>query len=267
MQRLSRLCAVLLTLLGTLSSVYAACPEPKLTPPEKVSLASDTVLIVTHATAMHDPRFSTKYGLDTLIQFAKKRKIPVIYLVDESPLRQYFMEDCEPTHWVKSIDGEVLFNAPASHVYLAGGHVELCLSRTIHDLIYQASKRSFRRIQFTYVMDAIYSNGKTIDESDPFYKDFSWFMGIVTFGRPGGEAWPKMNLLEATGVIKTLEDDYRYLRGLLPNWQRTFSKAHRIELQMDNFATQVLQPGEGFMAPTVKFHFIDSADLLEQPGF
>lgn len=258
---------LILSLLCSASLAQAACRDPVFTPPEKVKLASDAVLMVTHATAMHDPRFSTKYGVDTLIQFAKKRKIPVIYLVDESPLRQYFMEDCEPTYWVKSIDGEVPFNTPVNHVYLAGGHIELCLSRTIHDLIYQASKRSFRRIQFTYVMDAIYSNGKTIDESDPFYKDFSWFMGIVTYGRPGGEAWPKMNLLEATGVIKTLEDDYRYLRGLLPHWERTFSRAHRIELQMDDLAPQVLQKGEGFMAPTVKFHFIDSADLLEQPGF
>lgn len=241
----------------------SACREPTFTPPEKISLVSDTMLIVTHATSVHDPRFSTKFGLDTVIRYAKSKQIPVIYLVDDSPLKQYFMEDCEPTHWVKSIDGEVLFNAPVRHIYLAGGHMELCLSRSVHDLLYQASQRQFRRLELTYVMDAIYSNGKTIQETDPFYKDFSWFLGIIAYGRPGGEQWPKLNLLEATGVIKTIEHDYLYLKDLLPRWDRTFTAAHRIELQMNEFATQVLQAGSGFMPPTVKFRFIDSADLLQ----
>ncbi|MBU3723918.1 MAG: hypothetical protein FGM18_00195 [Burkholderiaceae bacterium] len=252
-----------LGLLCLMPMAQAACQEPIFTPPDQVRLTSDTVLIVTHATSAHDPRFSTKFGVDTVIDFAKSKNIPVIYLVDEGPLRQYFMGDCEPTYWVKSIDGEVLFNAPVQHIYLAGGHVELCLSRSVHDLIYQAAKRPFRRLELTYVMDAIYSNGKTISESDPFYKDFSWFLGIIAHGRPGGEQWPKLNLLEATGVIKTIENDYRYLSELLPHWERTFGKDHRIELQMNNLATRVLQAGAGFRPPTVKFHFIDSADLLQ----
>jgi hypothetical protein len=111
-------------------------------------------------------------------------------------------------------------------------------------------------------MDGIYSNGKTINESDPFYKEFMQFMGAVTFGRPGGERWPKLNLLEAIGIIKNIENDYRYLQELLPRWDSTFPKDYRVELQLDDFELRVLQPGGGFSPPRLKFHFVDSVDSL-----
>ncbi len=240
----------------------AGCSEPIFTAPQEVKLAGDKVMIVTHASSVFDPRYSTKYGVDAAIKWAKEKKIPVVYLADESPISSYFMEDCSPSYWVRSIDGDVVFEVKAKDVFLVGGHVELCLSRSIHDILYQASKRQQQSMTLTYFMDGIYSNGKTINESDPFYKDFMQFMGAVTFGRPGGERWPKLNLLEATGIIKNIENDYRYLQELLPRWDRTFPKDYRVELQLNDFELRVLQPGGGFSAPRLKFHFIDSADSL-----
>lgn len=240
----------------------AGCTEPKFTDPSTLQIRAKEVLVVTHASNVFDPRYATKYGLDNLVRFAKEKKIPVVYLADDSPIQTYFAEDCSPDHWVKSIDGDINFLVDVEHIYLAGGHVELCLSRSIHDLLFQAAQRGRRNLTVTYVMDAIYSNGKTVDEADPFYKDFTSFLSVVTYGRPGGERWPKLTLLEATGVIKRLDWDYMYLKELLPRWDRTFGEDYRVELQMDEFETRVLRPGIGFGAPTIKFHFVDSADLI-----
>lgn len=240
---------------------FAACPGPVLTPAKQLELKAESALIVTHASALYDPRHSTKYGLDTAVTHAKQKKVPVIYLVDDSPARYAMMDDCEPSYWIRSVDGEVDFSVDVKHLILAGGHMELCLSRSAHDLIEQAAKRSQKELKVSYVMDAIYSNGKTISETDPFYRDFHWFMEIVNYGRPGGEQWPKLNLLETTGIIKSIENDYLYLRELLPRWDRTFSKDTRVELKMDDFPSRVLQRGSRESA-RVQFHFVSSADLL-----
>lgn len=260
----SHLCRVVaaLVLFSGVSLTYAACPEPRFTNPKQIQIKGESALIVTHASSAFDPRYATKAGLDAIIQFAKERKIPVVYLVDDSPIKTYFFEDCAPDYWVKSIDGDVEFSVDVNHIYLAGGHAELCLSRSIHDLLYQAAKRTKRSLNITYVMDAIYSNGKTIHETDPFYRDFTEFMGVVTYGRPGGERWPKLTLLEATGIIKRPDWDYLYLQELLPRWDRTFDNDYRVELQMDDLSPVVLRRGNGFTAPTIKFHFVDSADLI-----
>jgi hypothetical protein len=240
---------------------FAGCSSPVLTSAKHLELRADSALIVTHASGLYDPRYSTKTGLDTVVSFAKQNKIPVIYLVDDSPIRYAMMDDCEPSHWVRSVDGEVDFSVDVKHLILAGGHMELCLSRSAHDLIEQAAKRSEKILKVSYVMDAIYSNGKTINETDPFYRDFQWFMGIVNYGRPGGEQWPKLNLLETTGIIKSIENDYLYLRELLPRWDRTFPKDTRVELKMDDFPSRVLQKGSRESA-RVQFHFVNSADLI-----
>ena len=246
-----------------LQTAQASCPEPRFTDPGAIQIKDRAVLIVTHASSVFEPRHATKYGVDAAVRFAKQGKIPVVYLVDESPLQSYFFEDCQPDYWVKSIDGDIAFPVNVQQIYLAGGHAELCLSRSIHDLILQAAQRSQRNLTVTYLMDAVYSNGKTVDESDPFYKDFTSFLSVVTYGRPGGERWPKLTLLEAMGAIKRLEWDYMYLKELLPRWDRTFSEDYRVELQMGELETRVLRRGAGLKPPTIKFHFIDSADLIQ----
>ena len=52
-------------------------------------------------------------------------------------------------------------------------------------------------------MDGIFSNGKNIADTDPYYKDYVRFMGIVNYSRPAGEYFPKLTLLETMGVIVT----------------------------------------------------------------
>ena len=245
----------------------AACPPHELTPPARVKLAGNSVMIVVHATSTHDARFSSKRGVDEAVRFAKERRIPVIYLQDDSAEQFYFMEDCAPDYWVFSQGGEVSFEVAPSHLYIVGGHVEMCMSATIHDVLLQWAKRPARNFTVTYFMDAIYSNGKVIDPSDPFYGDFARFMGVVTHGRSGGEHWPKLNLLETMGVILNEDHQLEYIKQILPHWDRTFPEPYRVEVQMNDSVKKVLRPAAGWKPPTVLFHFVNSALDLSRPPF
>jgi hypothetical protein len=248
----------------SLSSAWSACRQHDITPPEKVKINGDVVMIVVHQSSTYDARFSTKRGVDEAVRFAKDKKIPVIYLQDDTPDEYYFMADCYPEHWVFSAGGEISFNVTASHLYIVGGHLELCMSAALHDIIYQWAKRPPRNYTITYLMDAIYSNGKMVDPSDPFYHDFERFLNIVTYGRPGGEHWPKLSLLETMGIIRNEEHELNYIKQILPRWDKTFPESYRIEVQLNNSVTKVLRSAEGWFPPTVKFHFVDSALQLTE---
>jgi len=243
----------------------SACPPHKFSEPSQIRLAGDSVMIVVHASSMHDARFSAKRGIDEAVSYAKSKRIPVIYLQDGSPGQLYFMEDCAPDHWVFSEGGEVSFDVSPSHVYIAGGHLELCMSTALHEILFQWVKKPARNLKVTYLMDAIYSNGKEIDPSDPFYNDFARFLNIVTYGRPGGEHWPKLNLLETMGIIISQDHQLEYIKQILPRWDRTFPKTYRVEVKLNDSVTKVLRPAPGWNPPTLSFHFVDSAVNLSSP--
>lgn len=257
---------VLLAAIGLLwfSTAWAACRQHEVTPPSKLKINGEAVMIVVHQSSTYDSRFSTKRGVDEAVRFAKSSKIPVIYLQDDTPEEFYFMEDCHPDYWVFSAGGEVSFEVSASHLYIVGGHLELCMSAALHDIIYQWAKRSPRNYTITYLMDAIYSNGKMIDPSDPFYHDFDRFLNIVTYGRPGGEHWPKLSLLETMGIIRKEEHQLNYIKQILPRWDTTFPANYRIEVQLNRSVKKLLRPAEGWHPPTVLFEFVDSALLLSE---
>lgn len=253
------LIAFCLSLLLPLPS-QAVCPAHGFAAPSGVRLTGDAVMIVTHATSTHDARFSTKRGVDEAVRFAKARRIPVIYLQDDTPEQFYFMEDCSPDYWVFSQGGEIGFDVTPSHLYIVGGHLEMCLSATLHDVLYQwAKKAPSHNLTVTYFMDAIYSNGKLVDPGDPFFADFERFMGVVTYGRPGGEHWPKLTLLETLGVIRREDHELEYLKQALPRWDRTFPASWRVEVRLNDSVKKVLRQAPGWNPPTLLFHFVDSA--------
>jgi len=245
----------------------SACPPHAFTPPSEVRLSGDSVLIVTHATAFHDARYATKHGVDAAVRFAKAHRIPVVYLQDDESPELYLMEDCLPDYWVRSQDGEVLFDIPATQVLVAGGHLELCLSRTLHDVLERWTKQPPRNRALVYLMDAIYSNGKLVEPGDAYYDDLQRFMGVVTYGRPGGETWPKVSLLETMGVIGRLQREREYLRRILPHWERTMPENVRVKLHLNGSTKEVLRAGAGARPPTLLFQFMDSAAQLEESPF
>lgn len=243
-------------------SVGWACADYEITPPSQVRIHGDSVMIVVHESSSHDARFSTKRGVDEAVRFAKARKIPVIYLQDDTPDKYYFMEDCKPDYWVYSSGGEITFDVTADNLYIVGGHLELCMSKALHDIIYQWARRPPKNHTVTYFMDAIYSNGKLIQPGDPYYRSFDRFLSIVTYGRPGGEHWPKLSLLETMGVIRKEGNQLEYLKKVLPRWDTTFPRSFQVELQLEESPRKVLRPAEGWFPPTVLFHFVDSALAL-----
>ena len=244
------------------SGSFAACHEPTLTPPEAVRIDGSTLLIVTHASSLYDSRYAIKHGLDQAVKWAKERRVPVVYLVDESPIQYYEMEDCSPDYWVRSIDGEVPFDVRAQTVYLAGGHLELCLNRTANEVLFKQMGQRPSRASYVFLMDAIYSNGKSVEEADPYYKDFSRFAGVVSYGRLGGEASPRVSLLEIAGSIKSIKHQYDYFRKVLPRWDRSTPADYEVSLTIKGLDSETLRKGKGFGAPKVEFVFMDSADSL-----
>lgn len=247
----------LLSLLGT-KIAQATCPEHSFTPPEKVRFTADSALIVTHATSQHDARFSTKRGVDEAVRFAREHAIPVVYLQDDSPPQYYFMEDCAPDYWVASEGGEFRFAMTPDKVYVVGGHLELCLSFTLGDILDSWARQAKRNRQIVFLMDGVYSNGKSVEPGDPFYDDFQRFMGIVTYGRAAGEHWPKLNLLETMGVIISESHELEYLKKILPPYARSLPD-YRVELQLNDSVVKVLQAAPGWNPPTLRFRFVDSA--------
>jgi hypothetical protein len=265
---LVRLFVAVMLLVSLPSVALASCRQHALTPPGQVRLAGDSAMLVVHQSSAYDARHATKHGVDEAMRFARARGIPRVYLQDDTPDEYYFMADCDPDYWVFSAGGEVSFEMTPSQLYVVGGHLELCLSTALHDILYQWAKRPPRNYTVTYFMDAIYSNGKQIDPSEPYYRDFERFMSIVTYGRPGGEHWPKLSLLETMGIIVDPVHELDYLKQILPRWDTTFPPNYRIEVQLNDSVRKVLRAAPGWNPPTVLFHFVDSALNVAgpQPG-
>lgn len=249
--------------------VQASCPEPSLRSPQQAAAIASSaqaqslpVVLITHPSKSFDPRLSSKRGTDELMRVAKAKGWPSFYLKDDDKIGQYFVDDCDPSAWVFSQDGELSFALTAREVYVAGGHLELCQSRSLHDLILQWSKSPPQNRRITFVMDAIYSNGKYFQEGAAGYDDLQRFFAVTNYRRPGGEAWPKLNLLESMGVIKSPADQLEYLKTVLPRWDRTFDDRWRVELIDDDDVVTTLQKGEGFSPPLMQFRFVDS--MLDQ---
>jgi hypothetical protein len=104
-----------------------------------------------------------------------------------------------------------------------------------------------------------------IDPSDPFYADFTRFMNVVTYGRPGGEHWPKLSLLETMGIIIREDHELEYIKQVLPRWDTTFPKTYRVTVQLNDSVKKVLQSAPGWHPPSLSFHFVDSAIDFSEP--
>ncbi|MCB1927034.1 MAG: hypothetical protein KDH17_03250 [Rhodocyclaceae bacterium] len=237
----------------------AACPPAEPISPSGVRLQAPEALIVTHASRVHDPRLVTKPGIDAAIAHARAAGLPVVQLQDDGPPESYFTDDCAADYRVHSEGGELAFAVPDRRILSVGGHLELCLSTTWHEILLQWSRRPPHDRMLTIFMDAVYSNGKGIDEASPHFEALGRFMSVVTYGRPGGESWPKLSLLETLGLIIDPQAQYDYLAQVLPNWARTMPTSYRVEMRLNGDLARVLRAGEGRDAPTLVFDFRDSA--------
>ena len=244
----------------------ASCTQHAFTDPSRVP-AGDTLMIVTHPTAKYDPRLASKRGVEEALRFARARRIPVVYLADRgnAAASQYFIDDCSPDSWVYSEDGEIAFDVRATHLYVVGGHLEVCLSNTLLDVLQKWAKQPGADRTVTYFMDAIYSNGKDIGESDPYYRNYVTFMSAVTYGKPHEEQWAKLTLLETMGLIANPARQREYLQRTLPFYQKLLPGDYRVEIRVNGTPERVLQSGRGARPPVLKFQFVDSALAMTAP--
>ena len=83
-------------------------------------------------------------------------------------------------------------------------------------------------------------------------------MEVVTYGRPGGEHWPKLSLLETMGLIVREERQLQYLEHVLPRWENTFPGQYQVELSLNGERKKVLRKASGLMSSTLRFEFYDS---------
>lgn len=255
-----RHCCLLLIAVATLlpNIAAAACGPYKRSSPAEVRINADAMLVVTHASARYDARLSTKRGVDSAVKFAKSKGLPVLYLEDGSPAEFQLPDDCNPDHWLHSEEGELPVDFRGNQVYIAGGHLEVCLANTLVDVMDRWARQPRRDLTITYFMDAIYSNGKEVADSDPWQRDFANFLSVVTYGRPATSDWPKVALLETMGIIVSESRQFDYLERIVPHHSRFFGADYRVEIGL-NDRIRVIQQGRGSRPPVLRFQFLDSA--------
>ena len=240
----------------------ATCHKPEFTDPAQIKLNSDSVLIVTHASATYDTRMSTKRGVDEAVNYAKRKGIPVIYLQDKTPEEEYFMADCRPDYRVFSQDGELPFEVKASHVYVVGGHLEQCLYRTLEGVINSWARQQIRDLSLTFLMDGIYSTGELVEESDAYYKDFDQFTRVIAHRRTDTDPMPKVTLLETLGVINKEDSEIDFLTRTLPNYGAVLAPRYEAVLTLNKILVKSIQPEEDEAIARIRFDFVDSASRL-----
>lgn len=258
----SRPLILMLFLFGS-SAAGANCQPHEFNYPTTLRIDDPAVLVITHASSGFDARLASKRGVDEAVAYARSKRMPVVYLEDDEHPERYFADDCKPDYRVYSEGGELPLDIHSADVYVAGGHLELCLSQTLHDILLAWARHPLPRQRMTFLMDGIYSNGKLIQDSDPYHDAFWRFINVATYGRPGGETWPKLTLLETLGVIIKPDLQHDYLQRALPHYERTLPAAYRVELQVNDEPPQILRRGEGRNPPVFQFRFVDSALELE----
>lgn len=248
------------------SAMSASCGVPKFTPSENVKLTGDKVMIVTHPSTQWDGQFSSKFGMDAAVKFAKKQKIPVIYLEDSNSYNadSYFFADCKPDYWVASGGGEFSFGVPVSHVYTVGGHWEMCQAGTMSDLMHIWAAHEPRDLTITQVMDGLYTAGEHFRSSDSYYARYKAFMDVVTYGHPDDWPFPKLNLLESMGIIQNIDAQIEFLTRELPPYH-LLSSIFQVEMYLNGKLVRILQKSKDKKFPTLKIEFVDSLYVSGEP--
>lgn len=242
---------------------HAACPPRALLTPDQVSLAADSVLIVTHASSNYDARLASKPGIDLATHFARSQGMPLVYLQDDAAGQNYFTEECTPEYRVYSANGELGFQVESSHVFVAGGHLEQCLYTTVNEVFLSWAGQDERDLTLTFLMDAIYSSGELVRDDDDYYADFNTFMRVLSHGHGEEEATPKITLLETMGVIGQQKRAVEYLKRVLPNFESILPQDYRVELYLNGAEVAVLHDAPAWSSPVLKIRFVDSAARLK----
>jgi hypothetical protein len=137
--------------------------------PENTTVSSSAVLMITHATRMpFDPSAVAKNGMNAAYRFARRYSLPIVALASGSDGSGYYFDDCHPDYFMQSSAGEFSFNLDSSHIFFAGGNFELCLSRTVKDVLKSFKNRieegaSKQDLVLSFVTNGIYMLKRATD--------------------------------------------------------------------------------------------------------
>ena len=135
----------------------------------------DKLLIVTHASSRWDTKERSKAGLRRTLTEARTARIPTVYLQAGNDPDSYFYGEVRPTYRVASSGGAFGFGFAATHVILAGGHLELCQLETVFSVARVWRERgALGDLRLTVISDATYMRGVfgMVRRRDPFYRPY-----------------------------------------------------------------------------------------------
>ena len=163
-----------------------------------VHFKGDALLITTHPSTSFDHSSQIYGGLSSVMDAAKKLKIPSVVLVDPiSPGSSYFFPSCQSNQYISSNGGEFDFTFDARHVITTGGLTRLCQRQSINHILNEWSrKKETRDLSLVMILDASFDGlaffRQSMRESPAMEKMTSASFGLmaVSYDSP---AYDKIN--------------------------------------------------------------------------
>jgi hypothetical protein len=251
------LCLIAL-MLSSINKLHAVCLNPTYSKNEELSLASNSLLLVTHASSIYDFSWSSQKGVNSIIELAKQSGIPAIYLQrEEDDQKSYFYQDCNPAHFISSAGGNFNFDFQANHVISVGGHLELCQLLSIREVVANFKRRAANQdVRLTVVIDATYVKGYHISGRDSYYKEFQRFT-YPWFGKKR-----KATLDDLLSIAKRpklqLELLTRIVKSFLSDSPLT---TYNVELYRDNHFVEMIGQKSDQITRSIIINFTHSNNL------
>ncbi len=262
---------IFLKLTNQAGAAPAAC-LPRITDDSEIILKSDVVLIATHANPVFDVLKTAKSGVDNTIAKAKARGIPRVYLTQF--LDPDYYQDCKPTYWARSQEGEFHFPVKAHHVITVGGFWERCENRSMAEVIRQWKQMPDGNFTLTYVMDSLYMNGDTIrggdglpntttSAPDAYREAYEHYKQEVSEKEYQGLDVAAISLEKMMSFIETTKEAITFIKRNvtvlgLNNEKELARPNYRVELHFRQESPLIIQTGAGEKAPLLKIEYIDS---------
>lgn len=195
------------------------CPIPSFTPENQIKLSSDSLLIVTHPSDVYDGRRVAKPGIDKAISWAKKEKIPLLYLWEKDPALNhgYYPESCSADYTIASVEGEHTLSDLPNHIISIGGRYDRlettgCMVRTHRDIFKAWSKKTNEDLKLTIIADATYLYGAMHPDDLAFDMWWSEINRITNTTGTQDDNRRILSLTEMLEILAKFEDEMEWGR-------------------------------------------------------
>lgn len=222
---------------------FADCVDVTFTPPDQIALPGAELAIVTHPTSIWDPRASAKAGIDFMIRQAKTESRPIVILRHAQHSQTYYTQDCAPTHYAQSTDGEFSFRFAARHVTMTGGQFHQCFRETFLGVTKELA-RTNADAQIDIFAEGVYAVAQYLrGENFESYVRLSHLIG----GSPSTEG-AYLTLAQVLRALPTVEARLQLLEDFLRDSQISSTvdgaawDRFQIKLVIDGRQTRMIEP-------------------------